>query len=162
SVGAPPDVDVYIDDGRGGEYPYLQSFWNNDNIWNRMSPDGGTTHETPIVGIANYVYVRVKNRGTQTADNVTVSGYHADPASGLAWPGDWTPMRTAALRAGAIVSGGSAILGPFVWAPQCPGNECLLMIASADGDLPNTDPSTGLPCARGPTPHSRLVPFDNN
>jgi len=36
------------------------------------------------------------------------------------------------------------------------------MIASADGDLPNTDASTGLACASGPTPHWRLVPFDNN
>jgi hypothetical protein len=38
----------------------------------------------------------------------------------------------------------------------------MLMIASADGDLPNTDPSTLLPCAIGPTPHWHLVPFDNN
>jgi hypothetical protein len=32
----------------------------------------------------------------------------------------------------------------------------------ADGDLPNTNPLAGLPCAVGPTPHWRLVPFDNN
>ncbi|MGA8499350.1 MAG: hypothetical protein WB764_27975 [Xanthobacteraceae bacterium] len=162
SAGAPPDVDVYIDDGRGGEYAYLQAFWNNADIWNRNSPDGGTAHDPPIVGVANYAYVRVKNRGTQTADNVAVSGYHADPATGLNWPNDWAAMTTASLPAGSIVSGGSTIVGPFAWTPQFLGQECMLMIASADGDLPNTDPSTGLPCARGPTPHWRLVPFDNN
>ena len=162
TAGAPPDVDVYIDDGRGGEYSYLQSFWNNPSIWNRNCPDGGTTHDPPIVGVANYAYVQVKNRGTQSANNVVVSGYHASPASGLTWPGDWIPMTTASLPMGSIPSGGSAIVGPFVWTPQFLGHGCMLMIASADGDLPNTDPSAGLPCATGPTPHWRLVPFDNN
>src|SRR5262249_41141423 len=70
TTGAPPDVDVYIDDGRGGEYPYVQSFWNNQDIWNRNSPDSGTAHDPPIVGVPNYAYVRVKNRGTKTANNV--------------------------------------------------------------------------------------------
>jgi zinc metalloprotease ZmpB len=162
TAGAPPDVDVYIDDGRGGEYCYLQSFWNTTDIWNRNSPDGGTTHDPPIVGAANYAYVRVKNRGTQTANNVTVSGYHASPATALTWPHDWTAMTTASLAAGPIPSRGSIVVGPFVWTPQFVGHECMLMIASADGDLPNTDPSTYLPCATGPTPHWRLVPFDNN
>ena len=162
TAGAPPDVDVYIDDGRGGEYSYLQSFWNNPDIWNRNSPDGGTTHDPPLLGVANYAYVRVKNRGTQSANNVTVSGYHASPASGLTWPGDWIAMTTASLPAGSIPSGGSMIVGPFVWTPQFLGEECMLIIASADGDLPNTDPASGLSCATGPTPHWRLVPFDNN
>jgi hypothetical protein len=163
TAGAPPDVDVYIDDGRGGEYPYLKSFWNNTDIWNRHRPDGGTTHDAPIVGVPNYAYVRVKNRGTQTANNVTISGYSAKPASiGLIWPHDWTAMTTASLSAGPISSGGSAIVGPFAWTPQPLGHECMLMIASDSDDLPNTDPSTRLPCATGPTPHWRLVPFDNN
>lgn len=160
--GAPPDVDVYIDDGRGGEYPYLEAFWNNTDIWNRNGPDGGTTHDPPIVGVPNYAYVRVKNRGTQTANNVSVSGYHASPATGLNWPDDWTSMTTPSLSAGSIASGGSTIVGPFTWTPEFIGHECMLMIATADGDLANTDPSTGLPCASGPTPHWRLVPFDNN
>jgi zinc metalloprotease ZmpB len=36
------------------------------------------------------------------------------------------------------------------------GHECLLMIVSADGDRSNTE------TVRGPIPHWRLVPFDNN
>ncbi len=162
TAGAPPDIDVYIDDGRGGEYPYLKLFRNNTDIWNRNAADGGTSHDPPIVGLPNYAYVRVKNRGTQSANNVTVAGYHANPASGLVWPHDWTAMTTTTLSAGSIPSGESTIVGPFVWTPRFVGDECMLMIASADGDLPNTDPSTGLPCATGPTPSWRLVPFDNN
>jgi hypothetical protein len=162
SAGAPPDVDVYIDDGRGGEYPYLEAFWNNQDVWNRIMPDGMTGHQTPVVGVESYAYARVKNRGTQTANNVSVSGYHTTPASGLNWPDDWTAMDTASVSAGSIASGGSAIVGPLAWTPQFIGHECMLMIATADGDLANTDPATGLPCATGPTPHWRLVPFDNN
>jgi hypothetical protein len=162
TAGSPPDVDVYIDDGRGGEYPYLEGFWNNTDIWNRNAADGGTAHQAPIVGVANFAYVRVKNRGTQTANNVSVSGYHTSPATGLNWPDDWTPMTTASVSAGSIPSGGSTIVGPFTWTPEFIGHECMLMIATADGDLPNTDPATGLACATGPTPHWRLVPFDNN
>ncbi|HWX85821.1 MAG TPA: hypothetical protein VNZ48_19650 [Xanthobacteraceae bacterium] len=162
TVGAPPDVDVYIDDGRGGQYTYLEAFWNNTSIWNRNASDGLPGHQTPVIGVANYAYVQVKNRGTQTATNVSVSGYHASPSSGLSWPNDWTPMTTASVSAGSIASGGSATVGPFTWTPQYLGHECMLMIATADGDLANSDPSTGLPCATGPTPHWRLVPFDNN
>ena len=29
NAGAPPPVDVYIDDGRHGEYPFQPVFWNN-------------------------------------------------------------------------------------------------------------------------------------
>src|SRR5262249_9493150 len=131
-------------------------------IWNRNSPDSGTAHDPPIVGVPNYAYVRVKNRGTKTANNVRVSGYHANPSGALNWPNDWIAMSTASLLAGSIASGGSTIVGPFVWIPRFAGNESMLMIASAEGDLPNTDLATNLPCASGPTPHWRLVPFDNN
>jgi hypothetical protein len=106
--------------------------------------------------------VRVKNRGTRSANNVTVSAYHGGPANGLTWPHGWMPMTTPSLPLGTIPSRGAAVVGPFVWTPQFVGDESMLMIASADGDLPNTDTRTGLPCATGPTPHQRLVPFDNN
>jgi hypothetical protein len=161
--GAPPAVDVYIDDGRHGEYPYLQGFWENTDIWNRLAADGGTTHQTPIVSVTNYAYVRVKNRGTQPATNVTLNGYHCKPSAGLVWPDDWQAMTTAQLPAGGpIPSGGETIVGPFQWTPSEIGHECMLMSASATGDLSNIDLASLLPCAAGPTQHWRLVPFDNN
>ena len=61
-------------------------------------------------------------------------------------------MTTAALPAESIASGGSAVVGPFIWTPQFRDQECMLMIASADGDLPNTDPATELPCANRNAP----------
>jgi len=155
--GNPPDVDVYIDDGRHGEYQYLYAFWESQDMWVRHSPDGGTTHQEPVVGKPNYMYVRVKNRGTQTANKVLVKAYHCNPGSGLAWPDHWGPMDTPQLSASVpIPSGGEVVVGPFEWKPEVSGHECLLAIASATGDLGNDT------TVFSPIPHSRLVPFDNN
>jgi hypothetical protein len=170
NIGAPPAVDVYIDNGRHGEYmygpanqyPYLQKFWETTDIWNRHHPDGNLEHQTPIVGERNYAYVRVKNRGTLTAVNVTVHGWHSRPAAGLVWPDDWKPMTTAARTIPSLPSGGEAIAGPFDWHPEVSGHECMFMSATVAGDRANNDPVSGLPSAIGPTPLWRLVPCDNN
>ncbi|MGA8495160.1 MAG: hypothetical protein WB764_06750 [Xanthobacteraceae bacterium] len=164
--GAPPDVDVYIDDGFAGQYNYLEDFWENTNIWNLLAPNPATTpadHQTPIVGQTNYAYVNVANRGTQAASNVVVSGYHCKPSAGLLWPDDWSAMTTASITVpGTIAPGATVLVGPFQWVPSEVGHECMLMSVSATGDVSNNDPASGLPCAIGPTPHWRLVPFDNN
>lgn len=154
--GAPPEVDVYINDGRNGEYQYQPNFWNTQDIWCRNAADGGLAHQTPIVSVPNYLYVRVKNRGSQTAQNVVVKAYNCVPAAGLVWPDDWTPMTTAQLSAPDIASGGEVVVGPFEWTPQVIGHECVLCSVSADGDLSNAD------TVNGSVPHWRLVPFDNN
>ena len=155
-VGNPPAVDVYIDDGRNGEYDWRQNFWNTTDIWNRLAADGGAAHETPILDVTNYMYVRVKNRGTDTAENVVVRAYHCRPSAGLVWPDDWQAMDTPELAAGSIPSNGETIVGPFEWVPEVEGHECLLASVSADDDSSNAD------TVNGPIPHWRLVPFDNN
>ncbi len=157
SEGNPPDVDVYIDDGRAGEYQYQANHWSCQDMWVRRSADGGSVHEQPVVGQTNYMYVRVKNRGTQTAQGVRVDAYHALPGTGLAFPDDWQSMATATLPAsGSIASGGSTVVGPFAFVPTQVGHECLLAIAHADGDAGNDTTITGT------IPEHRLVPFDNN
>ncbi len=156
-IGKPPAVDVFIEDGRHGGYGYLANHWSCQDMWVRRAADGGTIHQEPIVGATNYMYVRVKNRGTQTAHNVRVDGYHANPGSGLLFPDDWQPMGTPTVPAsGPIASGGSTIVGPFAFVPTHVGHECLLAIAHADGDPGNDTTITG------PIPEHRLVPFDNN
>ncbi len=157
SEGNPPDVDVYIDDGRAGEYEYQRVHWQNQDMWVRRAPDGGTTHEPPIVNQPNYMYVRVKNRGTQAANSVRVDAYHCLPGTGLAFPDDWMPMTTPTLALGSpIPSGGQAVLGPFEFTPTQVGHECLLAIAHADGDEGNDT------TIQGTIPEGRFVPFDNN
>lgn len=158
SAGAPPAVDVFIDDGRNGEYTFQPVHYRNPSVWNRNTADGGLTHLPPILGQQNFCYVRVKNRGTETAENVTVDGFHCDPGTGLTWPNDWIEMETVSLSAPDIPSGGEVIVGPFTWTPTHLDHECLLMIARADGDPSNVDQF-----APGETIEEwRLVPNDNN
>jgi hypothetical protein len=156
--GAPPAVDVYIDDGRHGEYQYQRVHWDCQNVWNRRFADNGTAHEDPLLGQPNFCYVRVRNRGTETAANVVVRGFHCNPGAGLTWPDDWQAMTTAQLPVPDIAPGGEVTVGPFTWTPSQPDHECLLMVASADGDPSNID-------VFGPgesIPEWRLVPHDNN
>jgi hypothetical protein len=156
TVGAPPAVDVYIDDGRNGTYEFQHNFWNSTDIWNRLAADGGTAHETPVTGQTNYMYVKVRNRGTTTATGVSVSGYSCQPGTGLVWPDDWTAMSPASLPGANIPSSGVVTVGPLEWTPMSVGHECILAIASATGDPANDVTVTGS------IPHNRFVPFDNN
>ena len=160
--GDPPDVDVYIDDGRAGEYPYQQVHWHTTTIWNRQAADNGTAHQEPILGQSNYAYVKIKNRGTQTANNVVVKGYHTKPGAGLLWPSDFEAFTTASISAGTLAANGTQekTIGPFEWTPNINayGHDCMLMIVSADGDPSNVDNFT----AGESIQEWRLVPNDNN
>lgn len=164
--GAPPAVDVYIDDGRGGEYPYQQVHWNCTDIWNRTAASaggGGGVHQTPITQQTNFAYVRIRNRGTAAATNVVVKGYSANPGAGLSWPADWKPMIVASIAVpGSIAPGAVLVVGPFKWKPQNVGHECMFMEVTTPADRSNIDAATFFPCATGPTPEWRLIPFDNN
>jgi zinc metalloprotease ZmpB len=159
-AGDPPLVDVYIDDGRGGEYQYQEVFWENTNIWNRTAADGGTAHQDPVIGQTNFAYVKIKNRGTQDASGVVVKGFHANPSAGLSFPNDWLPMTTAQLSAPTVAAnnGAEITVGPFSWVPFHLGHECIIMIVSATGDASNVDNIH----AGDLIPDWRLVPNDNN
>src|SRR5262249_40250396 len=120
--GAPPLVDVYINDGRNGEYaPYLDNFGQGSEIWNRLTSTPGAgpaDHQTPMIGVTNYVYVNVKNRGSQAANDVVVSGYRCRPGTAMAWPADWQHLTTEQLPVpGGVAPGATVTVGPFRWTP---------------------------------------------
>jgi hypothetical protein len=161
--GAPPAVDVYINDGRNGEYDFQAVHWHNTSVWNRNAADGLVGHQDAVPGVTNYMYVKVKNRGTTTATNVNVKGYHCLPGAGLTWPVDFTQMGPAAgLHVASIASNNSAevIVGPFEWIPNenIYGHDCALMIVNATGDPSNVANFT----AGDTVAEWRLVPNDNN
>jgi hypothetical protein len=161
--GDPPAVDVYIDDGRGGEYDFQPVHWHNVSMWNRNAADNLPGHQDAIAGATNYMYVKVKNRGTSAATNVTVRGFHTLPGAGLTWPVDFSEMGPAGgLNVASIGADNSeeVTVGPFEWVPNINayGHDCVLMIASAPGDPSNIDNFTV-----GETIEEwRLVPNDNN
>jgi hypothetical protein len=158
--GKPPLVDVYIDDGRHGEYPFQPNHWSCTDIWNRLAIGaGGGVHQEPIVGQTNFAYVRIKNRGTQAAMNVVVKAFHCLPGVGLVYPTDWIPMITPQLTAPNLAANDSVgvVVGPFQWVPSQVGHECMFFSVSANGDPGNIDGAI-----TGPIPEWRLVPHDNN
>ena len=160
--GAKPPVDVYIDDGRVGEYTYLPVHWATTTIWNRRAADAMSTHQEPALGETNYAYVKIKNRGTSVANNVVVKGYHCKPSAGVLWPNDLQPLTTAQLSAGTLQPNDAEekTVGPFEWTPveNAWGHDCMLMIVSASGDPSNVDNFT----AGEYVEDWRLVPNDNN
>jgi hypothetical protein len=158
--GAPPLFDVYIDDGRNGEYQYQPHYWGCQAIWNRLADDGGTTHQEPVTGTTNFAYVKIKNRGRATATGVTVKAFHTTTSAGQVYPDDWQPMTTAQLSAHDVPPNSAAeiTVGPFAWEPSQAGHECMIMVASAPGDasnIGNFSPGETIP-------EWRLVPHDNN
>ena len=160
--GQPPDMDVYIDDGRAGEYQYQDQHSNTTTIWNRIAGDGQTAHQTPRSGQTNFAYVKIKNRGIKTATQVKVRGFHSRPSAGLLWPNDFQPMTTDEIAVGTLAANETEekIVGPFHWTPvaNASGEDCLLMVASASEDPSNIDSFV----AGEVIEDWRLVPNDNN
>lgn len=168
--GAPEPVDVYVNDGRLGEYQHTEQWLTpNTELWIRRQPDGMTGHQAPRRGAANYVYVRIRNRGTDTAFNTQATLRAARWRPSLSWPdaAAWTslaPATPADARAD-VSSGSDSILGPFPWTPSRAGEYAVMVELDAPGDRSNINPATGLPCASpqaAPTRLSALVPYDNN
>jgi hypothetical protein len=161
--GAPPAVDVYIDDGRAGEYQFQAVHWQNMSMWNRNASDGMSGHQNAIDGQTNYMYGKVKNRGTSTANNVTVRAFHSLPGAGLTWPNDFVEMNPiGGLPIASIAANNLAevTIGPFEWEPNINayGHDCVLMIASVAEDPSNIDNFTDVETIQ----EWRLVPNDNN
>ena len=160
--GDPPLVDVYIDDARHGEYQFQPVHWNNPSIWNRRSADGVEGHQEPVAGAQNFIYCKIKNRGTQIANNVQVNGYHSKPGGGLLLPIDIQSLSTAQLLVGTLAGNSSEekTIGPFEWIPEINkyGYDSVIMIVTATNDSSNINNFT----AGETIPDWRLVPNDNN
>ena len=162
TAGSPPPVDVYIDDGRHGEYQYQPIYSNNISIWNRRKADDVVGHQAPIIGEQNFIYCKIKNRGTENANNVIVQGYHSKSGASLMLPIDIEPLSTAQIIVGTLGDNNAEekIVGPFEWTPQINTNgyDSVFMIVSANNDASNINNFT-----LGETiPDWRLVPNDNN
>jgi hypothetical protein len=153
--GKPPEVDIFIDDGRNGEYSYKKNFWNTNDIWNRRLADKKIESQPPEIGKTNYIYTRIKNRGRKNAKNVIVKAFFSKSSVGL-FPEDWQIIGTIQLNENEILPNSEIIVGPFEWIPDNEGDQNIIISVSADGDLSNIDISDRS------FPIWLLVPFDNN
>ena len=112
--------------------------------------------------------MRVGNRGTAPAENVTVAVFamKLGGAGVPAWPhAGWTALTAAAGSDMSDVAPGAATrFGPFKWRPKA-GTYALFVTATCASDPANTDPATGWRSAEAPVPPLPLdlrVACDNN
>lgn len=165
TIDSRPRIDVYINDGRQGEYQYTENWCDTKDIWNRYAADGHPSHQEPDSCKDNFAYVIVRNRGLEPSGEVWVHGYHRNEngccdccgdCKSLQWPVDFTEMATTRLCVNDIKPGGYAIVGPFKWNPN-PG-DCMLFSVEAEGDPSNLKHIK--PDQKVST--NRLIPWDNN
>ena len=161
-TGIPGGANLLIRDSDtdAGRHQGVEKHWASPDIWVRNNePEEGASntssdHERPIVNRQNHMYVNVRNEGSETADDVSVTAYRCDPATTMLWPNDFTKFGDLSVL-GSIPAGQSTAVGPFSWTPAIAEHEWLLAVA----DCPD-DPSMA-PMFRVAVPHGRLVRFDS-
>ncbi len=98
SLGCSPGqtaVDLYMRDSPGdvGDEPNTitgSNIWSSNDIWVRNSQDGITTHQNPIYGQTNYVYVRILNKGCTSSTGTEELNLYWTKASTVGpWPSAW-------------------------------------------------------------------------
>jgi hypothetical protein len=157
------EVDIYIRDSSSdtGELPSPIPHWTSPDIWVRNNspdtdgenPDDG--HQPPINNVPNYLYVRVHNKGSQSAQDFSIDAYHCNPGTGMIWPDHFELMGSLDIPE-PVPAGGSIRVGPFIWTPEIEDHECLLAIARGADDPSISDTLIGS------VEHGKIVRFDNN
>ena len=85
-------ADAYVrnDDQDTGQASGSGVYHNSPDLWLRRVEDGQEGHQTPALGVPNYLYVRAWNQGPEVANKVTATVYVA-PLSTSLWPDHWRP-----------------------------------------------------------------------
>jgi len=143
-------ADVWTRDNpndNGDEPSDLNNWYESPDLWVRNANDGGLIHQDPIANQMNYVYVRLRNRGT-VAITGTVDVYWIEPSLGVRC-GDWAYIDTVAFSE--LLPGETRIVN-VPWTPSRTGHTCLQDVV----DSPQDPYNRGLECS------PQWVPWDNN
>ena len=165
--GSSPPVDVFIDDGRRGEYTPI-------------SMSGTSWHATAAIEIEDAlgnpipgdipagsgdlnVYVTVENRGGTPSSAIDVRVDVAKTTGAIPdWlRAAWKPLSASTIGA-PVPALGKVRVGPVLWKAPAQGSYALFAAATCAEDRSCVDPSSGLPCSSVSSPMSFLVAGDNN
>lgn len=170
--GNPPDVDLFIDDGRQnaeGQFPrggYMPTSldWNSAGgarpAWQATGND--QTQLGAMVVSGRRVTVTVQNRSGNQATNVKVV------VSFIRWTGPNIPPWNSNSWTSRVANGPTTIAahGSAQYMrhllPVAVGRYLILAHVNCDEDLANTNPKSKLPCAKGAVALVDLVAGDNN
>lgn len=159
AIGLPPPVDIYIGDSRpnaDGGYEPVGLVWSDavDQPWH-ASADGIALRNGKLV-------VKVRNRGSLTAEDVEVGCWLWPVATPLMPAAPW-PAATLASLSPQDIPAGSAAEFEFAAPPSTPpARYFVFAAATCDADRSNIDPASGQPCATLATPLVDLIANDNN
>lgn len=110
-----------------------EDMWKSPYIWVRQSEDLGLLHqhqhEDPVIGVPNWIYVKLQNGGNTANGSLEIYGSNASPS--LMWPNDWT--RLGAVPVSSFAKN-SVLVVPLQWTPSAAGHYCLLArwVSTAD------------------------------
>jgi len=126
-------ADSWADVGdEAGVAPASGFVFNSPDIWMRNRDDGthDMRHQQPNrSGSDQYIYVRVRNRGTDRVTNATLKVYWALANTGLGWPDPWESPAGPDALGGLIftqlvtVEAGASVIASFKWAPPVPPSD---------------------------------------
>jgi hypothetical protein len=122
-----------------GAEPYSGTFWLSPDVWVRNAEDGGTAPQAPEFGQDNWLYARVRNRGTATARSFVI-GFKLQVWAGteFIYPGDWFPLTGVAVGF-ELAPGASQVVHTRWPAADIPAKDthgCLLALAWCLDDRP--------------------------
>ncbi|HHB90501.1 MAG TPA: hypothetical protein ENK60_04265 [Anaerolineae bacterium] len=137
------DVFIRDNDADRGATPSRGLTFNSPDIWVRRAKDGGESHQPPVVGERNWIYVRAWNLGPEPATQVRAEVFTAVHSPSI-WPEMWERVGEVAL--GEIAAGASAVAA-LAWTPQRPDQGRILV---------------RLHSAEDPALHAWAVRYDNN
>jgi hypothetical protein len=144
------DVDVWLkdspeDDGSVPSTDNNAAWWTSTDIIVRNQWDDEKEHQNPIADQENYIYVYVRNKGIEDAEDVVVNLYYAD-ANQLSprWPDSFTYIDSVTVD---VPAGGELWTDEIPWAPPVSGHLCLYVRLESEQD---------------PIRHEGNVPGDNN
>jgi hypothetical protein len=126
----------------------LNDWYMSPDLWVRNADDGILTHQDPIEGITNTVYVRLRNRGNAPVITGTVSVSWIEPSLGVRC-GSWAPIGVITFT---NLLPGEVRIVSTPWVPTRSGHTCLQDVI----DSPQDPYNRGLECA------PQWVPWDNN
>ncbi len=126
--------DCLADNGTVPSNGNCPTWWASYDLWIDNNGDG--IQDAPVVGAANRLYVRPRNLGPGTANNVTVDLYYRNNTTGLSYPAGAPYIGS---LTGLSIPDGGSVSGWVTWTvppPPTGGHYCIGAVLSAPYDPP--------------------------